>query len=411
MLFWLLSLLLLIPALLIFLLPVLRVRKNQNEVDRTALNVATYQERVDELKAQHADGTLDDSQLEQGLAEAGRDLLEDTSQQSASTTGRLGVALPLIAALLIPLAGIVLYQVFGELDKVNFTYANIEPPKTEEEAMQRLRQMVEFQPDSAGDWYTLGRMHFNRGEFKEALSAFDKTILLVGKHPDVLSPWVQSLYFVSGNQWTDEMQDAVDRVLNNDPFDPAILGFVGIASFESGNFDVALESWSRLLDQMDPRDPSAKAVLTGIERAELAIAKQGETSEQATKGPVLPPIPEQLAAELSGTVHIQISLAPQLQDKVPADATVFVFARNTGERQIPIAARRFSLDELPVQIVLSDADALMPQPVLSDVAQVLVQASISLDGDASKPSFVSAAQQAAIDGQELIELSIDSLVE
>src|SRR5690606_14930798 len=152
----------------------------------------------------------------------------------------------------------------GELDKVEFTYANARSaPQSTEEAIARLEQMVKFQPDSAGDWFALGRMRFNRGEFKEALSAFDKTILLVGKHPDVMSPWAQAQYFAEGNQWSERLQDAVDLVLKNDPFEPAILGFVGIAAFESGNFEVALESWNRLLEQMDPRDPSAHAVLTG----------------------------------------------------------------------------------------------------------------------------------------------------
>lgn len=411
MLFWLLSLLLLIPALLIFLLPVLRVRKHQSEEDRTALNVATYQERIAELEIQHADGILDAAQLEQGKAEAGRDLLDDTSGQTAVSTGKLGITPPLLAALLIPLAGAVLYQVFGELDKVRFTYDNVEAPKTEEEAIERLQQLVRFQPDSAGDWFALGRMYFNRGEFKEALAAFDKTILLVGKHPDVLSPWVQSLYFVNDNQWTAQMQDAIERVLKNNPFDAAILGFVGIASFESGNFDVALQAWNRLLDQMDPRDPSAQAVLTGIERAEQAVAEYGAPNPQASKGPVLPAAPEQLPASQSGLIHLQVSLAQQLEGQVDAEATVFVFARAAGEQQIPLAAQRLSVAQLPAQIRLSDADILMPQSLLSQASEVVVQASISLDGNASTPQWISQPQTATVDSQEQLELHIDTAVE
>src|SRR5690554_3141410 len=241
--FWLLSLLLLIPALLIFLLPVLRVRKHQAEEDRTALNVAMYEERVAELEAQYAEGVLNAEQLAQGRDEAGRDLLEDTSQTATASQTRLGVTLPLLAALLIPVAAIALYQVFGELDKVEFTLANQQPPQTEEEAIARLQQMVKFQPDSAGDWFVLGRMHFNRGEFQQALVAFDRTILLAGRQPEVLSPWAQAQYFASGNQWTDRLQIAVDEVLQANPYDAGILGFIGIAAFESGNFDVALQAW------------------------------------------------------------------------------------------------------------------------------------------------------------------------
>ena len=44
--FWLAAGLLLLVALSFLLIPVLRVRRAQREEDRTALNVALYQERV-----------------------------------------------------------------------------------------------------------------------------------------------------------------------------------------------------------------------------------------------------------------------------------------------------------------------------------------------------------------------------
>lgn len=405
--FWLLSLLLLIPALLIFLLPVLRVRKHQAEEDRTALNVAMYEERVAELEAQYAEGVLNAEQLAQGRDEAGRDLLEDTSQTATASQTRLGVTLPLLAALLIPVAAIALYQVFGELDKVEFTLANQQPPQTEEEAIARLQQMVKFQPDSAGDWFVLGRMHFNRGEFQQALVAFDRTILLAGRQPEVLSPWAQAQYFASGNQWTDRLQIAVDEVLQANPYDAGILGFIGIAAFESGNFDVALQAWSRLLDQMDPRDPSAHAVLTGIERAEEALARHGAPNPDAGKGPVLPAAPEQSAASERGVLHVQLSMSPQVQQQAGADAAVFVFARSADNAQMPIAAQRLSVERLPASIRLSDADALMPQLLLSGAGEVLVQASISPDGDASAPQWLSAAVKATVDSGGQLELVID----
>ncbi|MEB0145738.1 c-type cytochrome biogenesis protein CcmI, partial [Pseudomonas sp. CCC4.1] len=50
--FWLAAGLLLLIALSFLLIPVLRGRRAQREEDRTALNVALYQERVAELQAQ-----------------------------------------------------------------------------------------------------------------------------------------------------------------------------------------------------------------------------------------------------------------------------------------------------------------------------------------------------------------------
>ena len=56
--FWLAAGLLLLVALSFLLIPVLRGRRAQLEEDRTALNVALYQERVAELQTQQEEGVL-----------------------------------------------------------------------------------------------------------------------------------------------------------------------------------------------------------------------------------------------------------------------------------------------------------------------------------------------------------------
>ncbi|NLC10590.1 MAG: c-type cytochrome biogenesis protein CcmI, partial [Gammaproteobacteria bacterium] len=365
MFFWLLSLLLLLPALFIFLWPVLKGRKHQAEEDRTALNVALYQERVTELEALHAQGVLTDEQLEQGRQEAGRDLLEDTELGAPLAQTKLGMALPLIAALLIPVGGAALYKVFGEGEKVALTLSLAEQPKTAGEAIARLENIVKLQPDSAEAWFFLGRTYMNEQQHKKAAQAFDKTMRLVGKQPEVLAQWAQAEYFSTDKRWTDEMQQAVDTVLAADPNDATMLGFVGIAAFESGNFNTALEAWSRLLDQMDPRDPSARAVLTGVERAEQAINEFGERAVDAEVGPVLPPLPDTASLAEQGRISLLVSVAPALLDKLQPEDVVFVFARATSDGQIPLAAQRLTVAQLPAEIVLSDADALMPETLLS----------------------------------------------
>ncbi len=76
--FWLAAGLLLLVALSFLLIPVLRGRRAQREEDRTALNVALYQERVAELQVQQDEGVLNAAQFDTGRAEAARELLADT---------------------------------------------------------------------------------------------------------------------------------------------------------------------------------------------------------------------------------------------------------------------------------------------------------------------------------------------
>jgi cytochrome c-type biogenesis protein CcmI len=88
--FWMAAGLLLLVALSFLLIPVLRGRRAQSEEDRTALNVALYQERIAELQAQQEEGVLSAAQLDGGRAEAARELLADTEGAGAERVSRLG---------------------------------------------------------------------------------------------------------------------------------------------------------------------------------------------------------------------------------------------------------------------------------------------------------------------------------
>ncbi len=136
--FWIAASVLLLAALAFLLLPILRGRKAQAEEDRTALNVALYQERLAELAAQRAAGTLTEEQLEAGRADAARELLDDTEGSDDTRSARLGRAVPLLAALLVPLLGYGLYLHWGASDKVELARQFGEQPRSLEEMTVRL---------------------------------------------------------------------------------------------------------------------------------------------------------------------------------------------------------------------------------------------------------------------------------
>lgn len=428
--FWLLALVLLVSAMLLMLWPVLNVRKLQAEEDRTALNVALYQERLNELQGQFDQGTLSKELFEEGRLEAERELLEDTAQGAPQQKARLGIALPLIATLLLPVAGAGLYMVWGAGDQVAMTLEQvplmqeqqavdalmsripaIQEPQAREQAMSeliaRLENIVRMQPEAADVWFFLGRSYMNDQRVADAAHAYSRAMDAAGRQPEILAQWVQAQFFANDSQWNDELQQAVEEVLEADPQDATTLGLIGIAGFETGNFNVARDSWNRLLGFMDPRDPSAQAVLTGVERAEKAIEEFGENNPQAVRGPVLPPLPEPSALSQSGRVLLEISLSDELAASVDPAATVFVFARSPESGQIPIAAQRLSVAGLPATIELSDADAVMTELQLSKAGSVEVQASISSDGNASEPEWVSASQAAEVESGKALELVID----
>lgn len=392
--FWIYSALLLLVALLLLLWPILRGRKDQAEEDRTALNIALYEEHLAELEAQHASGALSAEQLAEGRIEADRELLDDTDVGRPKQSANLGSALPLIAALLVPVAGLGLYFYWGASDKVALTLSLAEQPKTVEEMIQRLEDTVRVQPESVDAWYFLARTYMGEQRPKEAAQAYARTIELVGRQPDLLGRWAQALYFANDNQWSADLQGLVDEALRQDPNEATSLGLIGIAAFEEGRFQAAIDAWTQLLKGLNPQDPSYQAIQTGIERARNSLPKdqQSVSSTEATVSAVEP------ANVGEYQLLIDVSLSEELAAQVSATDTVFVFARAESGPPMPLAAKRFTVAELPARIALTDADSLLPDLKLSSIGRLKLQASISNTGNAMQAQWSS--QPIAVDATE-----------
>ncbi|MBH3340879.1 c-type cytochrome biogenesis protein CcmI [Pseudomonas mendocina] len=394
--FWLPAGLLLLTALAFLLIPVLRIRKLQAEEDRTALNVTLYQERLQELEAQRQAGVLDDAQMQAGRAEAARELLDDT-EGVQRRSGVLGGKIPLVSALLVPVLGVALYLHWGALDQVEQTRQMAAmKPQSIEEMTARLEQTVKQQPDSAEGWYFLGRTYMAQERAGDAAKAFERAVEIAGRAPELLGQWAQALYFAEGKQWNEQLQALTDEALKADPEEVTSLGLLGIAAYESQRYADAVRYWERLVAVLPEQDPSRAAIAGGIERARQQMGEGEQPSA---------------AAEPSAKVHaleVSVSLSPEVQQNVQPDDAVFVFARALSGPPMPLAAKRLKVSDLPVQISLSDVDAMMPELKMSQFDQVQLVARVSRAGNATQGEWSGQTGPVASTARDVQTLLIDS---
>lgn len=388
--FWLSAGLLLLAALGFLLIPILRGRRQQQEEDRTALNVALYQERVAELTAQQAAGVLDPVLLASGRDEAARELLADTENAEPSRQGHLGKALPLLAALLVPLAALGLYVHFGAADKVALTQEFAAAPKSLEEMTTRLERAVQAQPDSAEGLYFLGRAYMAEQRPADAARTYERAVALAGRQPELLGQWAQALYFAADKQWSPQLQALTDEALRADANEVTSLGLRGIAAFEGERYQEAIDYWNRLLAQLPAGDASRAALQGGIDRAAQRLGNGGS---QAT-APV--------------RLTVQVALAPALKDKVKPDDSVFIFARASNGPPMPLAARRVTVAQLPIEVALTDADAMLAQMKLSQFAEVQLVARVSRAGQPTHGEWIGQGAPVATTTTATQQLTIDS---
>ncbi|MFJ5239360.1 c-type cytochrome biogenesis protein CcmI [Pseudomonas neuropathica] len=394
--FWLAAGLLLLVALSFLLIPVLRERRAQREEDRTALNVALYQERVAELQAQQAEGVLDAAQMDSGRAEAARELLADTEGVAAPRVSRLGKPLPLLAAVLVPVLGLGLYLHFGAADKVELTREFAQAPQSMEEMTQRLERAVAAQPDSAEGLYFLGRTYMAQERPADAAKMFERAANLAGRQPELLGQWAQAQYFADGKKWSAKIQALTDEALKADPKEVTSLGLLGIAAFEGERYQEAIDYWTRLLAQLPPEDNSRAALQGGIKRAAERLEASGGKVVQAPQ------------AAKAALLKVSVDLSSELRSKVQPGDSVFIFARATSGPPAPLAAKRLTVADLPVTVELGDADAMMPQLKLSNFPEVQLVARISRAGQPTAGEWVGRSGPLASSTTALQKLTIDS---
>lgn len=398
--FWIAASALLLVALAFLLLPILRGRRAQAEEDRTALNVALYEERLAELTAQHGAGTLSDAQLEAGRADAARELLEDTENSDSPKIAKLGRSVPLIAAVLVPLVGYGLYMHWGASDKVQMARQFSEQPRTVGEMTAHLEQAVKDQPDSAEAWYFLGRTYMNQERPADAAKAFARVVELAGRQPELLGQWAQAQYFAGDRQWSEQLQALTDEALQADPQELTSLGLLGIAAYEEGRYQDAVRFWEQLVAALPENDPSREAIRGGIERARQQV-DGGSGNAAAGEAPAA-------ASTQAAALQIQVQLDPKVAETVSPEDSVFVFARAVNGPPVPLAAKRLTVGDLPATVTLSDADAMVPSLKISSVEQVTVMARVSRTGDATKGEWMGQSEALETRGDKnAVRLTID----
>ncbi|KQQ57164.1 cytochrome C [Pseudomonas sp. Leaf127] len=371
--FWMAAGLLLLVAASLLLIPVLRRRPLTAGQDRTALNVALYEERLAQLQEQHRAGVLSAGQLDSGQAEAARELLADTDGVAPAAAHRaLGRAVPLLTVVLVPVLALGLYLHYGASERVALSREFAQPPTSLADMTRRLERTVEAQPDSAEGFYFLGRSYMAQQRPADAARQFERAAALAGRQPELLGQWAQALYFAAAKTFSPQVQALTDEALKADPNEVTSLGLLGIAAFEDKRFAQAVEYWTRLQALLPPQDPSREALQGGIARAQASLAQGAAVAPNAK----------------AATLKVRVQLAAALQDQVQPGDSVFIFARAVDGPPAPLAVKRVTVAQLPIEVELGDSDAMMPQLKLSNFAQVQLLARISRAGQPTRGEWV-----------------------
>ena len=230
--------------------------------------------------------------------------------------------------------------------------------------------------DNAEYWYLLAGNYEGLGRYTEAAAAYEKAADTYADDVSILSRWTETEFISQGYNLTPKVQGLAQRVLALDPSNASVLGMLGIAAFQQGQIEPAIQFWERALTSLEPMSANAMLIQQSIAQARELLAQAQGLASDPSIGQDLANQSDSASLSLPG-IPLHISLAPgiELDDSV----TLFIFARVPGSR-VPTAVNRLTLGSLPAQLTLDDSMVMIPGTQLMAMPELELVARASRSG-------------------------------
>lgn len=360
---------LLMLAILFALVPLLRRRYSTDQPhDNKTENTALYREQVVVFQQQLDAGEIDQQQYDELCAEQQRLLLADAEgleppAESGSLTG--GWLLLVMALIVLPLLSFSMYQSLGSAPDVLITQlledrvsvrSQEESDALRTQLIEKIAARLQQEPEHVGYQVTQARLLTELGQFNKAVGHYRQALALVPDDTAIMAEYAQAEYFAEGNQFTPNVENAMEKVLSGDPQNITVLGLQGIKAFGDEDYRQAIISWQGALRGMAPGSVQAMALQSGVARAYEKLGK---------------PLPG---------ITVAVSLSSELQAQ--PDQVLFIYAKEVQGTPMPLAISRLTVADLPAEVRLDDSMAMPGGKVMSSVEQIQLVARISGSGNA-----------------------------
>jgi cytochrome c-type biogenesis protein CcmH len=282
-LFWGLTLLLTLGALLLLLLPLLRAGTHVTPAAMEQARLAVFDQQLRDLEGDLANGLLEASQFARARADLERSLLEDSQDRrqpetpgAGPTTGRL-TAVGLVLA--VPALALATYlQVGGGLAALEPGQQATTMAAPGEHEMDRLleelRARMADRPDPRG-LALLARSLVAIGRVEQALEAYDQALAQGGdRDPAVLAQYADLLATATGRLEGRPLA-LVRQALALDPDHPQSLWLAGTAAYQDRDYPAARRYWQRLLAVLPPDSEGVPIIEQELHELERRLGEDG----------------------------------------------------------------------------------------------------------------------------------------
>jgi cytochrome c-type biogenesis protein CcmH len=367
---------LLLIGLVLIVIPVLRTPTDDQAKDRQQQNIDIARDKKIALDQQHSNASLSQEEYDSALVELQTSLALDIEKSESSDVNHQGKWLVWVLIVALPVTSIALYLKIGEFRVIdNPSLVSTAPPQNQtvqsemtlDQMVDVVRERLRDNPEDARGWFVLGKTMMEKGEYDEAVTAFQRTLDLVGdKEASVLFSLADALSRQKGGLMAGEPEAMIQQGLKIAPQDPTGLWLAAMAAEQRADYEASFD-YMNLLLPLVANDAQSSAE---VSRVIASLQLQDPTLVVATKGP-----------SQSASLKVSVSLVDEIKQRVSSDNLVFIYAKAASGPPMPLAVKRLTVGDLPVTIELSDADAMIPSMTLSSFDDLIIGARVSMSGN------------------------------
>ena len=384
LLFWIVSIVLVIVAALAFVIPVTGANKLTGAT-RDQLNKDLYKSRISELVDDEDQGLLDKS--EEFIDEMQRGLLDDVVDEKATEVSKADSPFIWLAGVIfLVVFSVSVYMALGAREKiVNWQDVYARLPELTDRVMNEgdkvtdqeikdfklaLSTKMREEPDNEFGWLLLGRLNVALGDSNAAYIAMDRAYKLAPLNTSIVTGYAQALMLSDDPEQNNLARKILMELKQEKPNDIEVLSTSAFMALENQDYLGAIEQWQRMLPLLAGQPDRIKMIEGSIGYARKQIEAKGGTA------PTVADTTTATAPATAGNEQVTITITA---DQAQLKGYLYVYVKAAAGPKAPLAVKRITDPTFPLTITLSDSDAMMAQMTMSQFPSIKVSAKLSQD--------------------------------
>ncbi len=398
--------------LLISIIVIIRTLFRNNNAKYS--NKATHDQKLREIYIDIENKLISESEAKDAIIEL-KKLIQKDSENIDFTNSKLRnlkirskKIISILIFILLPVFVLTIYSYIGSYNSIELLATNTSSQELSNDNLVSVEEMLKGverrlidDPDNANDWLMLANSYVVLKRYTDAIRAYENLYRLNGDDPSLLFRYADVLAMANSGIFKGKPTELVKKGLQLDPENTMGLWLAGLAEYEEGRINKAIDYWQRVLPKLEKGSDEEKNIKKYIEFA----AKENNISLDNS------------AVEKTNLSEYSIKLNIELSSEFSAvdiNNTVFIYAKPVNSNiKMPIVVLRKKVSDLPLELSLDDSMSMLPNNKLSGYESVIVLARISKTGNAKseKGDLIGVSNPISTRSKETIKIIINSIVE